>query len=170
MKIFKTIKLADYVTLANFVCGFLSIIFAVQNQFRLSAVLILLAVLFDFLDGRVARMTKTNNEFGKQLDSLCDAVSFGVAPALLAYSLGLDDLKALVVLTFFASCGILRLARFNTLKIKGFMGVPITTNGLVFPILYLALSFFGYAFNDYYLILYLVMGFLMISDLRIKKM
>ena len=100
-----------------------------------AGLLIVYASVFDMLDGRVARMTGRGSEFGIQLDSLADVVSFGVAPAVLVYSWGLQQLGAtgLVVAFFFVLCGIMRLARFNTLadgEAKALsQGLTITSGG-----------------------------------------
>jgi len=166
----KNLKIADYFTLGNFISGILAIIFAINMEFTISAILILLAVVFDFLDGRIARKLKQTNELGKQLDSFSDLVSFGLAPAIFGYQQGLNSLVAIIILIFFSLCGMLRLARFNITKIKGFEGVPITTNGIVFPLVYFIFLFAGKSFNDYILIIYLLMGLLMISRIRIKKL
>jgi CDP-diacylglycerol---serine O-phosphatidyltransferase len=166
LRMSRILKLADFFTLANFICGLLSIICVMRHDFRTASFLMIGAVIMDFLDGRVARLSGSSNEFGKQLDSLSDAVSFGVAPAILGYGLGLDSYLALFVLVYFASCGVLRLARFNSINIKGFVGIPITVNGLLFPALYLI---FG-SFNNYILMVYAMMGLLMISTLRIRKL
>jgi CDP-diacylglycerol--serine O-phosphatidyltransferase len=161
----RILKFADFFTLANFICGVLSIIYIIKHDFRTASFLIIAAVVMDFLDGRVARITSSSNEFGKQLDSLSDAVSFGVAPAILGYGLGLNSYFAIIILVYFTSCGVLRLARFNAINEKGFIGVPITVNGLLFPILYFIIG----NFNNYILIIYVIMGLLMISTLKIKK-
>jgi len=158
------LKLADYFTLGNFLSGVLAIFCVIEGFFILSAILILFAVLFDFLDGRIARFLKQQNSLGKELDSLADVVSFGVWPAVFGFSLGLNSSFAIAILLFFSSCGIYRLARFNITKLKGFEGVPITMNGILFPLIYLIFNY-----NNYVLIVYFVMGILMISKFRIKK-
>ncbi len=165
MKLKNIIKLADFFTIGNFACGMLSIVFVIEKMFAISAGLIILAVIFDFLDGKVARLTKSQNEFGKELDSLSDVLSFGVAPAFLGYGLGLQSPLAIIILIYFAVCGMLRLARFNISNTKGFEGVPITFNGILFPLLF----FIFQSFNNYFLIIYGIMGILMISTLKIKK-
>lgn len=165
MKIIRMLKLADYVTMGNFISGLLAIMFSLRAEFTIAALLIIAGVLFDFFDGRVARWTKQENELGKQLDSLSDVLTFGVAVAIFGFTQGLNSTLSIIVITFFALCGMLRLARFNVTKTKGFIGMPITANGLVFPVAYFI---FG-TFNEYMLIPYLVMALLMISDIRIKK-
>jgi CDP-diacylglycerol---serine O-phosphatidyltransferase len=165
LRMSRILKLADFFTLANFICGLLSIFYTINHDFKTASLLIIAAVFMDFIDGRVARVTGSSNEFGKQLDSLSDAVSFGVAPAILGYGLGLNSYLAIIILVYFASCGVLRLARFNIINEKGFIGVPITVNGLLFPILHFILG----GFNNYVLIVYVLMGLLMISTVKIRK-
>jgi CDP-diacylglycerol--serine O-phosphatidyltransferase len=96
-------------------CGFYSIIAGMQGDFYAGAVAILVAMVFDGLDGRVARLTGTNSAFGAQYDSLSDMVSFGVAPALLTFNWALSDLGKVgwVAAFIYTACVALRLARFN---------------------------------------------------------
>ena len=110
----------NWFTSASIFCGFYAILLAASNPndpavFYQAGLLIGFAGIFDMLDGRVARMTKTESEFGVQLDSLADVVSFGVAPAVLVYRWGLDSLGivGLVASFAFVICGVFRLARFN---------------------------------------------------------
>lgn len=123
--------LPNLFTTANLFCGFFSIINGIKGDFWNAAWLILLAGTFDFLDGRVARFTKSQSEFGVEYDSLCDLASFGLAPALLAYQWTLfhfDRIGWMAAFMFFA-CGALRLARFNVqatdVEKKCFQGLPI---------------------------------------------
>ncbi len=164
MKIIKELKLADLITIGNFCAGILSVFFSIKQELNIAASLMILAFVLDFLDGRVARYMKSDNKFGKELDSLGDLVSFGVAPAVFGYSTGLSEPIHMIILIFFAVCGMIRLARFNVLKIKGFIGVPITTNGIIFPLIY-----FIVPFSEYVILIYLIMSVLMISDIKIKK-
>lgn len=124
--------LPNLITTGNLFFGFFSIVKSLQGDFALASYAILLAAIFDVLDGRVARMTKSTSEFGVQYDSLCDLVSFGLAPALLMYRSGLQDLGRLgwIVCFMFLACGALRLARFNVQSSIGkasgdFTGLPI---------------------------------------------
>jgi len=95
--------------------GFYSIIAAMNGMFEQSAIAIFVAMILDGLDGRVARMTNTQSEFGAQYDSLADCISFGVAPALISYSWSLSNLGKIgwMVAFVYAACAALRLARFN---------------------------------------------------------
>ncbi|MEM4268374.1 MAG: CDP-diacylglycerol--serine O-phosphatidyltransferase [Candidatus Woesearchaeota archaeon] len=165
MRLRELLKFADFFTLANAVSGVLSIFFSLNKDFLLSSIMMLIAVFFDAVDGRLARWLKQENEFGRQLDSLSDIISFGVAPAVFAYSQGLTSLLAIIILSFFVVCGVLRLARFNIIKTKEFIGVPITTNGYLFPLVFLI---FG-EFKAAVLLVYAAMSALMISSLKIPK-
>ncbi len=169
MKLLRQLKLADFFTLGNFVAGMLSILFSLKGQLETAAIFMIAAFFLDFLDGRIARFMNSENKFGKELDSLGDLVSFGVAPAVFGFATGLTETWHMAILIGFAACGMLRLARFNVLKIKGFIGVPITVNGIVFPVIYFLLGAFDIGFNDYVVMVYLLMAVLMISDIRVKK-
>lgn len=138
--------LPSIVTLMSIACGFGSIVISVDNahigdpgDYRLSAILLVLAGVFDALDGFVARLTKTQSDFGMQLDSIADVMNFGCAPAMLLYcygftALGADHptmLRAGGLACFiFVACGALRLARFNVnvgrTDPRYFVGMPIT--------------------------------------------
>lgn len=123
-------------TAFNLVLGVWAIINTFHGNFTTAALLVVAAMVADGLDGRVARYFKVSSEFGKELDSLCDLVSFGVAPALMAYVFLLQDFGIMggMVAAAFATCGALRLARFNvnTSTVKGyFMGLPIPAAGCV---------------------------------------
>jgi CDP-diacylglycerol---serine O-phosphatidyltransferase len=140
--------LPTLLTLGNGVCGFLAIAYSstigpnspsseeINRLFFLSACLILAAMVFDALDGYAARLSKSASDFGGQLDSLCDAISFGVAPAFLLLRLGMDWTKELIgqpvalIGALYMVCVVLRLARFNTenspdpASHKRFKGLP----------------------------------------------
>lgn len=102
-------------TLANLFCGFASIIASAGGAFERAAWLIVLAAVFDMLDGVVARLTDSTSEFGVELDSLCDAVSFGVAPSIMLYMVFFHEWPnwGLLIASLPALAGVLRLARFN---------------------------------------------------------
>jgi CDP-diacylglycerol--serine O-phosphatidyltransferase len=193
---------ADLLTLANASCGTVSIfaclsfIAGEQSRWLWTAfVLPVGALVFDFLDGYVARLDASRqSRLGADLDSLADIVSFGVAPAVLGYTLGLRGLWDAILLTYFVCCGISRLARFNitldaltneaTGKVRYFEGLPIPTSVvLVFVMAALfwldrtgtganffggALRFLGREFHPFTL-LFAVSGSLMISTIKIPK-
>ena len=108
--------LPSILTTFGMFAGFYSIIASINGDFNLAAISIMVAMLWDALDGRVARLTNTQSDFGAQYDSLADLVSFGVAPALLVYEWSLSDLGRIGWLAafIFLACAALRLARFNT--------------------------------------------------------
>ena len=123
---------ANILTIINVILGTCSIIFTLNDNCKVAGILILVAVVMDGMDGRVARKLDSASEFGKNLDSLCDLVSFGVAPAILLYALYLIkfDILGIAVAVFFVVCGALRLARFNVSSATLFFtGVPITIAG-----------------------------------------
>jgi CDP-diacylglycerol--serine O-phosphatidyltransferase len=116
--------LPNIITLASIFCGFDAIRLASDakndDDFWRAALLLIFAVFFDTLDGRVARATKTASAFGLQIDSLADVVSFGIAPAILVYKWSLYQLGAVGIIASFAftACGAIRLARFNVLSMR----------------------------------------------------
>jgi len=124
-------------TALNLILGIGAIIATFNGEFYQAGLFIFAAMISDGLDGRVARYFNASSEFGKELDSLCDLISFGVAPAILAYVFLLKDLPGILgylIAAFFATCGALRLARFNVNVgvVKGyFMGLPIPAAGCV---------------------------------------
>lgn len=123
-------------TVLNMFCGFNSIIYATQGDFVSASWLIFLAAAFDSLDGIMARLTKSSSEFGVEIDSLSDVVSFGTAPAFLVYHLSLNTLgtAGILISSLLMIFGGLRLARFNTQLVgfdkDHFVGLPIPASGL----------------------------------------
>lgn len=124
--------LPNLLTTGNLFWGFFAIFKALNGEFAWAGSAVLLAAVFDMLDGRVARLTNSSSEFGVQYDSLCDLVSFGCAPAILMYQYGLHLYGRIgfVLCFLFMACGALRLARFNVMsgigKASGdFTGLPI---------------------------------------------
>lgn len=121
----------NFVTTANMFCGFYSIVASIKSEFTHAAWFIILASVFDMLDGRIARLAKATSQFGVEYDSLSDLVSFGIAPSILLFQWALlpfDRLGWLAAFLFMA-CGALRLARFNVnsgiLPKAYFQGLPI---------------------------------------------
>ena len=107
--------LPSLITMANLFCGYACIIYSLQGDFVTAAPFIGIAIVLDMLDGRIARMTRTSSEFGLQFDSLADAISFGVAPAILVFAWGLHPLGRFgwAVGFIFVAATVVRLARFN---------------------------------------------------------
>ncbi|MEP6993888.1 MAG: CDP-diacylglycerol--serine O-phosphatidyltransferase [Acidobacteriota bacterium] len=118
-------------TVGNLFCGYLSVWCSIRGTFEVAALLIIAAGVLDALDGRIARLTHSTSAFGEQYDSMADLVSFGVAPAVLAYSWGLSDFHRLgwMVSFLFVVGGSMRLARFNiqthVVDKRYFVGLPI---------------------------------------------
>lgn len=159
----------NIVTLSNLVFGITSLWFTMEGQHREAAVAILLAMVMDGLDGRLARRLQVTSDFGKELDSLADLVSFGVAPALLAYGAVLYDLGywGLMIAMIFALCGAIRLARFNVLNIKTyFVGTPITFAG---PMLTIFVMLSNRLPLMFYPVATLLLSYLMVSNIKVPK-
>ncbi|GIM46093.1 CDP-diacylglycerol--serine O-phosphatidyltransferase [Collibacillus ludicampi] len=120
-------------TLGNLFLGIISIILAFQGRQTYAALVVIIGMLLDGLDGRVARMLNAQSDFGKELDSLSDVISFGVAPAFIMYGVILSSLGwvGMVITALFPICGALRLARFNVMTgtTNYFVGLPITAAG-----------------------------------------
>lgn len=157
-------------TLLNIIFGSLAIIYSLDQNYKTAALFILCAVIMDSLDGKMARKLDSTSEMGKELDSLCDLVSFGVAPAILIYSQVFylqQNLYGLFVTIFFIVCGALRLARFNVLNIHDyFLGVPITMAGGLLALF----SLFSLYSNQYLTLLFIfLLSLLMISNIRTPK-
>lgn len=143
--------LADFFTLANAACGVGSLFAAISYvetaeifHFYLAAALVPCAFIFDALDGRIARWRHTHSAMGRELDSLADVISFGVAPAIMAYAAGMRGAWDRAILIFFVACGVSRLARYNVTaenlsagsdKVKYFEGAPIPSSLLLVIVL-----------------------------------
>ena len=190
--------LADWLTLANAFCG-VGAIFAVMTYLQSGEVshlhfacgLIPCALLFDVLDGRVARWRQESSAMGRELDSLSDVISFGVAPAAIAYGFGMQGLYDRVVLLYFVMCGVSRLARYNVTaerlsegsdQVRYFEGTPIPTSLVLVLVLAVAIwrgamgeqMWFGaIAIGKFHLhplvLMFALSGSLMISRYRIPK-
>lgn len=190
--------LADWFTLANAACGtgalFSTMTYLETGNVRhvyLACSLVIAALVFDVLDGRIARWRRKSSAMGRELDSLADVISFGVAPAMIAYGCGMQGLFDRIVLVYFVVCGVSRLARYNITsealsgggdKVNYFEGTPIPTSLLlVFLMMVAAWSdalrdnlWFGeltiaeFKFHPLVL-LFAISGSLMISRIRIPK-
>lgn len=194
----RTFAMADLFTLFNGACGtvaiFLCLNYAVEHEKRflwIAFVLIPSALLSDILDGYVARRTGRRSALGADLDSLADIVSFGVAPAVLGFALGLRGIWDMLILTYFVLCGISRLARFNVTaagqsdasgKVKYYEGMPIPGNILIVMLLGIAFGLdhtgpaiwfgalrFGPGMLHPFTLIYAVSGGAMISTIKIPK-
>lgn len=158
-------------TLANLLLGVVALVLTMDDDFVIAGASILLAMILDAMDGRVARKLDATSTFGKELDSLADLVSFGVAPAILVYAFKIKVLgmPGLIICIIFALCGALRLARFNVLNISEyFMGVPITAAGSLVALLVLVGTRILIPVVVYPVIV-IVFAFLMVSNIKIRK-
>ena len=160
-----------FFTLANLLFGFLAIILAFRYELRFAAGMIMLAVLMDSLDGKVARKFKANSDFGKELDSLSDIVSFGLSPAVLIYIFVYQNyipVWGLAISALFAMCGAVRLARFNIMNsVDFFVGVPITFAGGFMALLLIFMERLPW---QTFPISMVIMSFLMVSSFQVPKL
>ena len=158
--------LPNFFTVGNLAAGLAGILLALQGQVWIAAWMVGLSMVFDALDGRIARWLKIEGEFGKEMDSLADLVSFGVLPALLMYEVNLKSLGyyGWAIMMLFPICGALRLARFNILKVSGyFLGLPITAaGGLVASFIVYGRKLDSWVFP----FLTLAIAYLMVSTIR----
>ena len=191
--------LADWFTLANAVCG-TGALFSVLTYLQTTDVrhiyfacgMVFAALVFDVLDGRIARWRQKSSGMGRELDSLSDVISFGVAPAVIGYGCGMQGLYDRIVLTCFVACGVSRLARYNVTaqalsedggKVKYFEGTPIPTSLLLVLMMFWAASrgalgdslWFGQVefagFTLHPLVLFFALsGSLMVSRIRFPKL
>jgi CDP-diacylglycerol---serine O-phosphatidyltransferase len=191
--------LADWFTLGNAICG-TAAIFSTISYVQTGAVrhvyfacaLVFAALVFDIVDGRVARWREKSSVMGRELDSLADVISFGVAPAMIGYGLGMQGLFDRIVLGFFVACGVSRLARYNVTaeslsssngKVSFFEGTPIPTSFILVCVMAVAtglgavggqlwfgeLKVGGHVLHPLTL-LFGVSGSLMISRIKIPKL
>ncbi|MBS4176259.1 CDP-diacylglycerol--serine O-phosphatidyltransferase [Lederbergia citrea] len=160
---------ANVLTLANLGLGGFAIIAGINGQLHLSVLLIFIAALADRFDGMAARKLQIESDLGKQLDSMSDIISFGVAPALLLYQgiLSLFGFPGVFFTIFYIGCGAFRLARFNITESNGyFTGLPITAAGCLLTLSYLAVPYLPpYSF----LFIILILSLMMISTFSLKK-
>jgi len=191
-------QLADWFTLANAVCG-MGALFSMLTYLQTTEVrhiyyaggMVFAALVFDVLDGRIARWRRVTSGIGRELDSLSDVISFGVAPAVIGYGCGMQGFYDRIVLAYFVACGVSRLARYNVTadalseggdKVKYFEGTPIPTSLVLVLLMAWAASqdalgdslWFGQlvvaGFTLHPLVLlFALSGSLMISRLRIPK-
>jgi len=195
----RSFHLADWITIGNACCG-AGALFAAMSYLQnpaarwlllLACALIPLALALDFLDGRVARWRHVASPLGRELDSLADVISFGVAPAAIGYAAGMQGGWDRVVLLYFVACGVSRLARYNVTadklsddagKVRYFEGTPIPTSVVLVALLAAAIwwgrvdeALWGGVLTlgpwelHPLVLLFALSGSLMISTLRIPK-
>ncbi|NMD70622.1 CDP-diacylglycerol--serine O-phosphatidyltransferase [Bacillus sp. DNRA2] len=160
---------ANVLTLTNLGLGGYAIIVGLNGNLRLSLLLIFVAALADRFDGMAARKFQIESELGKQLDSMSDIISFGVAPALLLYQGILFEFGApgIFFTVFFIGCGAFRLARFNISENNGyFTGLPITAAGCLATLSFLAIP---HVPPQGFIFIMIVLSLLMISPFKLKK-
>lgn len=170
-----------YLSLVSAVAG---MIFAHAEVFDLSMLCLLLSGICDAFDGTVARTKKNRTEdekaFGIQLDSLCDVVSFGVAPAFACYCCGIDSILGIAILLVYCICAVIRLAFFNVQEAKRqqvesgcnkyYRGLPVTSSSIIFPVFYLLKPLLpGKVFVMALHVLCALTAFLFILDFQVKK-
>jgi len=190
--------LADWLTLANAVCG-TGALFSMMSYLETTQVrhiyyacaLVLAAGVFDVLDGRIARWRQMTSALGRELDSLADVISFGVAPAIIAYGCGMQGFYDRIILAYFVACGVSRLARYNITaealsgggdKVKYFEGTPIPSSLALVALMCLAawlgaigeslwfgrVEIAGYTGHPL-VVLFAISGSLMVSRIRFPK-
>jgi CDP-diacylglycerol--serine O-phosphatidyltransferase len=190
--------LADWFTLGNAVCG-TGALFSTMTYLETGDVkhvyyafgLVFAALVFDILDGRIARWRQVSSAMGRELDSLADIISFGVAPAIIGYGCGMTGFFDRIILAYFVACGVSRLARYNVTveemsggsgKVKYFEGTPIPSSILLVGVLALAawsgavredlwfgeMKLAGFTLHPLVL-MFALSGSLMISRIRIPK-
>jgi CDP-diacylglycerol---serine O-phosphatidyltransferase len=170
-------------TVSSIFCGFWAIVTATSasspDAFRQAGIALFFAGFFDAFDGRVARMTKTQSDFGVQIDSLADVISFGIAPAVLVHEWALRPLGLFgtVVSFAFAACGAIRLARFNVLAARGqgssryFTGLPIPGAAMMLISVIIAQSVWlqqDVTATSAVVVLVVVLSYLMVSRVRFR--
>jgi CDP-diacylglycerol--serine O-phosphatidyltransferase len=170
--------LPNAITLCGMFAGFFSIIASLNGKFTVAAWAIVLAGVFDGLDGWVARMTNTSSKFGVELDSLADVISFGVAPAVLSFTWALSPFGRVgwAVAFLYTACGALRLARFNVQKEteekKTFTGMPIPAAAGVISAIVIFYANMKWVPERSFFVLAIVIliSFLMVSTLRFHSL
>ena len=167
--------LPNIFTSLNLFCGFYAIIAAIEKNFIAAAIAIIIGVMFDMLDGKIARATNTTSKFGIEYDSLADLISFGLAPGVMMYLWALKPLGRLGWLAAFLlmACGTLRLARFNTqvgsVSSDYFVGLPIPASAgmnAVTVLFFHRFNIIGHEYPVSILIMLYFLSFLMVSTIK----
>ncbi len=180
------IKKSVLITCLGVIFGVLSMYFAFSkiaflevSYVRYSLIFLLLAGICDMFDGKVARMCKRNEydkQFGIQIDSLADTVSFVCLPVVIMLSLGMDTIISIIGFVLFILCGVLRLAHFNVIAVtdepvKYYSGLPVTTTAFIFPILGLFHGVISESnFETIYLVATYIIAFLFILNIKVPKL
>ena len=176
----------DYTVILTYISLLISmggIMFSVNGYLRISIFCLALSGLCDMFDGKIARSKKDRTadekRFGVQIDSLCDMVCFGVAPAIICYNLGMHGITGIIILLFYVLAGLIRLAYFNVIEEnrqmntedhqKYYHGLPITSMAIALPILFMFGRLLGREFILSLHVLVLTIGILFITDFKLKK-
>lgn len=163
--------LPNVLTICNIAMGLSSIITASLGNFTLAGLLIIIGAVFDRLDGHVARKYELTSEMGKQLDSLSDLITFGIAPSISLFLLSFTEYFVLgfILSVLFVACGAYRLARYNILEFSGvYTGLPITIAGFLLALLTLLQT--QTAVHPYWTaVIMLLLSYLMVCKKEIKK-
>ena len=160
---------ANLITLCNMSFGGAAIMATLHEYYSYSVLFIFIAAFLDRYDGKVARKYNQESDLGKQLDSMGDIISFGVAPALLMYSVALSDfgVVGMFMAVLYIVCGAFRLARFNVQEATGFfVGLPITAAGTLLTFSYFFVQNIA---SVSYMFIFPVLAILMVSTFTLKK-
>lgn len=172
---------ANLITILGLACAILACFLLARGQYVVGMLAFSMAGLCDMMDGKIARASLTTSKrarfYGVQLDSLCDVVSFGVMPCLMAYFLGYNGTPDIILYILFMICGAIRLANFNTeaaldtadLKMHHFTGIPIPFSCLIFPLLMIVHILVGGPVYWLFRLIFLLVAFGYISRIRIPK-
>ncbi|WP_128896461.1 CDP-diacylglycerol--serine O-phosphatidyltransferase [Longirhabdus pacifica] len=162
-------SLPNLFTIGNLCMGMLAILFIFNNKPELAAFMVILAMITDGLDGKIARALNVQSDFGRELDSLSDVISFGVAPAFIMYVVLFQDIQPTIVGLFataiFPICGAVRLARFNVVESQPgyFIGLPIPAAGAILS----TIALFEAEFKPMVLVIItLLLSVLMVSNIK----
>jgi len=165
--------LANFLTTSSLICGFISIIFSLESHFTFASWAIIFSVMFDGLDGQIARKNPIPSEFGKELDSLVDVVSFGIAPSILGYIFVYKHFYfwATLALFVYLLCSVIRLAKFNIISkekmVDYFYGLPTTASGgIVASFILLYRKYTNLPPPFIFLVLVLALAYLMVSKIK----
>ena len=170
-------------TYLSLVCSVIGISFAVSGNTLIAILCLLISGCCDMFDGRIARAKKDRTpdeeNFGMEIDSLCDLVAFTALPAVIAYCLGGNNILAIFSGALLVLCGVIRLAYFNVLEMKRkaetpdapteYRGLPVTSSALIFPTMYLFKSICGAAFPTVFQCSLIITAILYVLNFRLKK-
>lgn len=171
-------SLPNLLTFINLSLGIIALLFSIENEFIQASLLVMVAALTDRFDGKVARMLDSTSELGKELDSLSDLISFGVAPIIIAWKISFIHLGIVgyILTIIFPITGAYRLARYNVTTFNNvFSGVPITIAGAFLSIvnLYNGFAQIRGSYNNVNMIvcaiIVVLLSYLMVSKIQIKK-